>query len=465
MTRTPTFRIPLSRELVPVSALAALAPLGGRVLLESAAGRGRSILSAAPRRVLRWEVGQEGHDPFDGIAELLDDEGAALVGLPGEPDPPFAGGWIGYLGYEVGDLLERLPPPAPAEPGELPSLWLGAFDWAVVWPRGGGAPALEGAPLPGGDPAELRRRLREVEALLAGASGEGVASRREAPGEGVGTGWYAAGAGCLPPGVESSLGRAGFEAGVERIREYIRAGDLFQANLTHRLQLPWAGTGEALYRALRVRSPGPYSACLETGEGEVASISPEAFLTLRGGRVTTRPIKGTAPRGGDAEADRASGKDRAENVMIVDLLRNDLSRVCRPGTVRVPELAILESHPTVHHLVSTVEGELEEGCGPVELLRATLPGGSITGAPKIRAMEVLRELEPVRRGVYTGALGVIERSGAMELSIAIRTATLGGGVASYGAGGGITLDSDPEGEWLETLDKARPFLELAGEGA
>jgi para-aminobenzoate synthetase component 1 len=204
---------------------------------------------------------------------------------------------------------------------------------------------------------------------------------------------------------------------------------------------------------------------LDIGAGEVASVSPELLLRVRSGRVTTRPIKGTASRGGTRELDReladrllASDKDRAENVMIVDLLRNDLSRVCRPGSVRVPELAILESHAAIHHLVSTVEGRLEEGVSPAGLLRATFPGGSVTGAPKIRAMEVLRALEPVRRGVYTGAIGILGFHGDLELSVAIRTAVLRGGYATYGTGGGITLASVAHDEWRESELKAAPFL-------
>jgi para-aminobenzoate synthetase component 1 len=254
-------------------------------------------------------------------------------------------------------------------------------------------------------------------------------------------------------------------AGVERIRGYVRAGDLFQANLTRRISVPTGVPGVELYRKLLLESPAEFSAYLDTGRGEVASISPELFLSRRGARVRTCPIKGTAPRGptpGEdtalAEALRASAKDRAENVMIVDLLRNDLSRVCRPGSIEVPRLAELETHPTVHHLVSSVTGVLEDGRGPVDLLRATFPGGSITGAPKIRAMEILSEMEAVRRGIYTGALGFISFSGAMDLSIAIRSAVLRDGVARYGTGAGITLASEPDAEWRETEDKALAFV-------
>ena len=477
MHREP-IRLPLPGEVTPEAALERLHRTPGLVLLQTAGPTpGRSLLSARPRRAVRWgPAGVEASgpwpdasaavawrpvegvdDPLRLLGQLLPDDVAGRS--PGEGSAsgrPFRGGWIGYLGYEVADLLEVLPP-APPHDG-FPTLWFGAYDWAVVWSPGV-APRLEGLPLPGAEVGELRRRMEGVrEQLLAEEPGPSGAEFREAGAESAGD-------------LRSSLGRAGYEAGVERIREYIRAGDLYQANLTHRVDAPWSRGGVELYRRLLARSPAPYAAYLDTGDGEVASISPESFLRLRGDRVTTRPIKGTAPRGASPEADRAqaralleSEKDRAENVMIVDLMRNDLSRVCRPGSVTVPHLLSLETHPSVHHLVSTVEGRLGKGKGPVDLLRATLPGGSITGAPKIRAMEILRELEPVRRGVYTGALGVLEFGGDLELSIAIRTATLSGATARYGVGGGITLASDPAAEWQESMDKAAPFVEVVGEG-
>ncbi len=463
--------------MTPQDALVHLQGVAGLVLLETAGPvPGRSLLSARPQRAVRWspagvEVSgpwpEEGEDvewrrpeeaggPLELLEALLPDtaaQGSAETG----PERSFRGGWIGYLGYEVADLLEVLPP-APPHDG-LPTLWFGAYDWAVVWDQGR-APRMEGMPLPGAEMEELRQRMEAVRARLAGpvpnlATSSFPGREQEGPGS-----------------LRSSLGRERYRAGVERIREYIRAGDLYQANLTHRVEAPWHEGGVELYRRLVARSPAPYAAYLHTGDGEVASISPELFLSLRGQRVTTRPIKGTAPRGRSPEEDRArarvleaSAKERAENVMIVDLMRNDLSRVCRPHSVSVPHLLSLESHPSVHHLVSTVEGRLQEGKGPVDLLRATLPGGSITGAPKIRAMEILRELEPVRRGVYTGALGILEFGGDMDLSIAIRTATLSGHTARYGVGGGITLASDSEAEWQESMDKAAPFVAVIREAA
>src|SRR5437868_9227450 len=268
------------------------------------------------------------------------------------------------------------------------------------------------------------------------------------------------------PGVRSNFTRAGYLEAVGRVIEYIRAGDIFQANLSQRLEAPRVDAPRELYDRLRRRNPAPFAAYLDFGDLVVASSSPERFLRVHpGGRVETRPIKGTRPRGLSPEHDAAlalalaeSAKDRAENVMIVDLLRNDLSRVCRPGTVRVPELFALEHYATVHHLVSTVVGDLAPGHDAVDLLRAAFPGGSITGAPKVRAMQIIAELEPTARGVYCGAIGYLSTSGALDSSIVIRTYLVRGHDVYFQVGGGIVADSDPEQEYRETLDKARGLI-------
>jgi len=244
--------------------------------------------------------------------------------------------------------------------------------------------------------------------------------------------------------------------------EYVYAGDIFQANVSQRLQAPLAGSALELYHRMRRHNPAPFAAYLDFGDLVIASSSPERFLRVDGARrVETRPIKGTRPRGLGPEHDAAlalalaeSAKDQAENVMIVDLLRNDLSRVCRPGTVRVPELFALEQYQTVHHLVSTVVGELAPEHDPVDLLRAAFPGGSITGAPKVRAMQIIAELEPTQRGVYCGAIGYVSLTGALDTSIVIRTYLVLGRDVYFQVGGGIVADSDPEQEYRETLDKA-----------
>ena len=272
-------------------------------------------------------------------------------------------------------------------------------------------------------------------------------------------------------GLRSSFTHRGYLDAVSRVRDYIIAGDIFQANLSQRLQAPLEEDPWQLYKRLREVNPAPFAAYLEFEGVAVASASPERFLLLdEAGRVETRPIKGTRPRGLSPLHDAAlslslaeSEKDRAENLMIVDLLRNDLSRVCRPGTVRVPELFALEHFPTVHHLVSTVTGELEPGKGATDLLAAAFPGGSITGAPKVRAMQIIAELEPSRRGIYCGSIGFLSLTGAMDTSIVIRTGVAIGGQVYFSVGGGIVADSDPEQEYRETLDKARALVNaLAG---
>jgi len=250
----------------------------------------------------------------------------------------------------------------------------------------------------------------------------------------------------------------------------IEEGEVYQVNLSQRFTARTAAEPCALYQELRRRSPAPYGAFVRAGGASVLSTSPERFLRIRpDGSIETRPIKGTRPRGSDAEADSrlarellASEKDRAENLMIVDLLRNDLSRICEAGTIRVPELFRLESWATVHHLVSVVQGRLRQGIEIDELLAATFPCGSVTGAPKIRAMEMIGELEHVARGPYCGAIGYFGFGGDVDLSVAIRIVVLENGRAAFHAGGGIVADSDPGEEYLETVDKARAIIEALG---
>jgi para-aminobenzoate synthetase component 1 len=266
---------------------------------------------------------------------------------------------------------------------------------------------------------------------------------------------------------------------IRRTIDYIEAGDIYQANITQRFQAPlpaeFHGSGLerlALYRALRERNPATFAAFLDFGRTAILSSSPERFLKLVDGGIETRPIKGTRPRADDAAADAAlarellaSEKDRAENLMIVDLLRNDLGRTAKLGSVKVPVLFGLESYATVHHLVSVVTAELEAGRDAVDLLRLAFPGGSVTGAPKIRAMEIIAELEPTARGPYCGAIGYLSADGAMDTNIVIRTCLIDGDRISFQVGGGIVADSDPEAEWQESLTKARALIEtLRGGG-
>ncbi|HEY4634833.1 MAG TPA: anthranilate synthase component I family protein [Candidatus Limnocylindrales bacterium] len=437
--------------------------LPGLALLESARpGRNArwTYLSADPIAVL--ESPATGPDPFAVARRLL----ARLVGRPvaSADAPRFLGGLIGFLGYDLGHALERLPSIAPDDQG-LPPLRLALHDWVVAWDRRTGTAWLGGRAIDG-DGRRLARRLDEVHARLTtpiagrGRDEEPTTTERD-----------------RPAGFRSSLERATYEAGVEAVRGYIERGDLYQANLTRRLETAFEGDPWPPYRQLRTGDPALFSGYLDLGPSPetgrpraLLSASPEPFLAVdAAGHVATDPIKGTRPRGRDRAADRAlalelltSAKDRAENVMIVDVLRNDLGRVCRPGSVRVPRLCRLERTAAVQHLVSTVTGRLAPGRDPFDLLAAAFPGGSITGAPKIRAMEILEELEPVRRGPYTGALGWVGPDGAMQTSILIRTFVADGRRMTLHVGGGITWRSDPAAEWAETVAKAAGPLRAIG---
>jgi para-aminobenzoate synthetase component 1 len=268
------------------------------------------------------------------------------------------------------------------------------------------------------------------------------------------------------PNVTSNFSREGYEAAVRRTVEYIHAGDCFQVNLSQRLLAPLREYPLELYGRLRELNPAPFSAYFDLGDFQILSASPERFLRVYpDGEVETRPIKGTRPRGRTPEEDAAlirdlanSPKDRAENVMIVDLLRNDIGKVCEYGSVRVPQVCEVETFRFVHHLVSEVRGKLRPGLGPLDLLAAAFPGGSVTGAPKVRAMEIIAELEPTARGPYCGCLGWIGFDGAMDTNILIRTFTAGRGWVQFPVGGGIVADSDPAREYEETLHKAAGLL-------
>jgi para-aminobenzoate synthetase component 1 len=266
--------------------------------------------------------------------------------------------------------------------------------------------------------------------------------------------------------VTSNFDRDGYEAAVARVVEYIRAGDCFQVNLSQRLLASLREHPLDLYDRLRRLNPAPFAAYFDAGNFQILSASPERFLRVDSeGEVETRPIKGTRPRGKTIEEDArlvhdlaSSTKDRAENIMIVDLLRNDIGKVCKYGSVRVPKVCEVETFRYVHHLVSEVRGMLGPGKGPLDLLAAAFPGGSVTGAPKVRAMEIIAELEPTARGPYCGCLGWIGFDGAMDTNILIRTFTAGRGWVQFPVGGGIVAESDPAGEYEETLHKAAGLL-------
>jgi para-aminobenzoate synthetase component 1 len=459
--------LPLTLPTIDAAALLdALPPGPGRFLLESgpagpAEVRRLTLLGAEPFMTLVTRgreayVHDEGRtrvlegDPFAILQSLLDGCSVdAPTDFPGLP-----GGAVGYFGYELGRQVERLPDTPPGDLG-LPDLSVSFYDVVLVIDH-----ETQSVQLAVGGPDG-----REAEAM-AKARRWGQLLKRQLPSHSDPLPPLPAGS--RPP-VRSSLTRAAYRDAVARALEYIRAGDIFQVNLAQRFTAPYGESGWDLYRRIRAVNPAPFAAFLEMGSWQVVSASPERFITVRGRTIETRPIKGTRPRGATPEEDQrnaddllASAKDAAELVMIVDLQRNDLGRLCEYGSVTVPDLRRLEATPNVWHTVATVEGRLRPDVTAAQILKATFPGGSITGAPKVRAMEIIAELEPVRRDVYTGAIGYIGFDGRMDLNIAIRTAIVREGLAHFHAGGGIVADSDPDLEYAETIAKGSGIARALG---
>jgi para-aminobenzoate synthetase component 1 len=427
------------------------------------AGDRWSFLAWDPYRVLEWTpsggwVSRRGasgrklpNDPWRGLEAALEIERAPASG------PPFGGGACGYFAYELAATLEHLPALASHDPGLPLARWaLADVVFALDHDAARAYAVSSGRPETGA--AAERRAHDRLEAARAWWNGalrhETTPSRAASPPLGD-----------EPPrrdGLEASLDRAAYGNRFARLHDYLVAGHLYQANLTVSFAARRELDPVALFRALRETNPAPRAALLGGQEFAVVSASPEMFLARRGSRLMTRPIKGTRRRGRTAAEDAAlaaeliaSAKDRAEHVMIVDVHRNDLGRVATFGSVRVEQPWALESFATVHHLTSTIVAEERPGLAPLEAVRASFPAGSITGAPKIRAIEVLADLEPHARGVYTGAIGWIDDRGDFDLSVAIRTATLRVDRVVFPAGGGIVLDSDPDAEYREVWEKAR----------
>ncbi len=362
---------------------------------------------------------------------------------------PFEGGAVGYFAYDLGRRLEELPAHA-ADQEQLPEMMVGIYDWAVVVDhRKKQAFLVSHTQNP-----QTQSQWASLSALL------------DRPCHCIDESEFK-----VTSPLVSNFNPKSYQQAFERVQQYIEAGDCYQVNLAQRFSVQAEGSGWGAYQALREISPAPFMAYMNLQDKhsriEVLSASPERFLQVSGSHVETRPIKGTRPRSLDvtqdqqnAQALQNSSKDRAENLMIVDLLRNDISKVCETGSVRADHLFALESFANVHHLVSTVSGKLKRGMGAVDLLRACFPGGSITGAPKLRSMEIIEELEPHRRGVYCGAIGYIGFDGNMDTNIAIRTAIYSQQEMRFYAGGGVVADSQCEKEYRETWDKASSMLQL-----
>jgi len=375
-------------------------------------------------------------DPFDLVKQEL--------GKVVQPDGglPFKGGAIGYFAYDLSRRIERLDSIA-ADLEHIPEMAVGIYEWAVVVDHREQKSYLAGIAR---DPEYWQNLIDRFSRL--------PDDRSAAPFRVLGE-------------IKANMDKTGYFRAFDRIKHYLAEGDCYQINLSQRFSASCAGDPWTAYRKLRELNAAPFSAYLNLPDVQVLSSSPECFLRLINGKVTTKPIKGTRPRKADENEDllqmeilKHSPKDRAENLMIVDLLRNDIGKTCKQGSVRVPKIFAVESYATVHHLVSTVTGLLADGKHALDLLKHCFPGGSITGAPKIRAMEIIEELEPCRRGVYCGSIGYIGFDGNMDSNIAIRTLVHSDGEIRFWAGGGIVNDSVAEEEYQECFDKAAALLDL-----
>ncbi|MBA4191215.1 MAG: aminodeoxychorismate synthase, component I [Planctomycetaceae bacterium] len=472
---------PLAVELVPApdpwEVARRLAHLPHLLFLDSAekhGERGRySYVSAEPPEWLTSPDGRSldgvryglGH-PWVGFQRVLHETHRKTC-----PDlPPFQGGLAGLFGYDLNRVFEDIDPTRTDE-FNVPAYAAGIYDWVVSFDNLRERTWLVSMGHPERDRTARKRRreqrLSDVLELLCSPCGNAPRSSQnpgvDTPGSPILSPQFP-----LPgfPGVTSNFDRAGYEAAVRRVVEYIHAGDAFQVNLSQRLLAPLREHPLELYGRLRTLNPAPFAAYFDLGDFQILSASPERFLRVHpNGEVETRPIKGTRPRGRTPEEDAAlirdlasSPKDHAENVMIVDLLRNDIGKACEYGSVKVPRVCEVETFRFVHHLVSEVRGKLRPGVGPLDLLAGAFPGGSVTGAPKVRAMEIIAELEPTARGPYCGCLGWIGFDGAMDTNILIRTFTAGRGWVQFPVGGGIVADSDPAREYEETLHKAAGLL-------
>ncbi len=405
------------------------------------------IIAAAPASTLVTRGGEtiveecgrttiETADPFDLVRSMVGEVSENFSPLP------FEGGAIGYFGYDLARCIERLPQIA-GDIDQLPEMMIGIYDWAIVvdhqhcnsWLVGQGRFEQTRELWP-----ELQQRVKRKAVLPADEPLKAVTP------------------------FASAVSHHAYQQAFDAIQEYISAGDCYQINYTQRFSASVTGDGWSGYQQMRRQNPAPFGAYMLLDDIEVLSFSPERFLQLHHGSILSQPIKGTRPRGASPGSDLKlrdqlynSSKDRAENLMIVDLLRNDLGRVAELGSIQVPELFKLQSYATVHHLVSHITGRLRHDEDALSLLRACFPGGSITGAPKIRAMQIIEELEPYRRGIYCGAIGYIGFNGDMDSSIVIRTLVRQGDKAHYWVGGGIVADSDADEESQECMDKAAAF--------
>ncbi|AJJ02665.1 aminodeoxychorismate synthase, component I [Yersinia pseudotuberculosis IP 32953] len=399
-----------------------------------------TLTTHGDKTVIVSDQGQETSlaDPFSLLQQQLDKFAPAM---PAHPDLPFQGGALGLFGYDLGRRVEKLPELA-AHDIALPDMAIGLYDWALIADHSRQKLTLVSL----GDAEQRLHWLHQQ------TTDENLVPFK------------------LTVPWQADMSREQYGEKFRQIQAYLRSGDCYQINLAQRFSAEYQGDEWQAFLSLSRSNQAPFSAFIRLPDNAILSVSPERFLWLENHQVQTRPIKGTLPRLADPEQDRQqaerlanSAKDQAENLMIVDLLRNDIGRVARPGSVRVPELFVVEPFPAVHHLVSTITAILPPKCSPTELLRACFPGGSITGAPKVRAMEIIEQLEPYRRNAYCGNIGYISCCGTMDTNITIRTLMTENGKIYCSAGGGIVADSQEQAEYQETFDKVARILPQLGE--
>ncbi|MCR8744999.1 aminodeoxychorismate synthase component I [Romboutsia lituseburensis] len=401
-----------------------------------------SFISSRPFKVLKYKNTQ--NNPLDDLKKELSN-----YNVENKSFLPFIGGAVGYLSYDLGNYMEELPRTA-VDDTNVYDLYFGLYNWVIVVDHLQNKTYIATPDLDEGNEEIL---INEIEKRIQDAKLNGIDNICYEEKE------------VEPIKLQSNFTKSQFEDAVRKVQSYIRQGDIYQANLTQRFSGETPLTSYELYRDLRRFSPAPFGAFLNFEDSKILSNSPERFIKCVDRKIETRPIKGTRPRGKTIEEDlklqeelRNSEKDRAELLMIVDLERNDIGRISKIGSVKVPELFVIEPYANVNHLVATVVGELDDKNDSIDAIKATFPGGSITGAPKIRSMEIIDELEPTQRNVYTGSIGYIGFNGDMDLNIAIRTIIKQNENVYFQVGGGMTWDSNPEDEYQETLDKAKSIM-------
>lgn len=380
-------------------------------------------------------------NPLDKLKEIF-----AQYKMNYRTEIPFVGGLVGYLSYDLCHYIEKLPRIA-VDDVQIPDCYFGIYDGVIIIDHQEDTVYIAALGIRG----SAVQRVDSIEKMIVTAEQSGVSVQVEMNPQKI--------------DFKANMSKEMYLKAIQKIREYIRAGDIYQANFTQRFECTFEGAPYDLYAKLRTINPAPFASLINFGEGMIVSSSPERFIQIKDRIIETRPIKGTRPRGKTPEEDQknrqdllTSEKDQAELLMIVDLERNDLGRVSKTGTVKVTELFHLEEYATVYHLVSTIVGEMREDCDVVDCIKAAFPGGSITGAPKIRAMEIIDELEPTQRNIYTGSIGYIGFNGDTDLNIVIRTIVCKDGKAYFQVGGGIVWDSDAEMEYEETLHKGRALF-------